>query len=243
MLSFIRPTTISSSPFFNQRRNYAPAEGVPYFQENSTHWFLKMFLPDVNEEDFHVSVEDNQLLLTWKDHKKLKHQGRIYESTQEFEKSVEIPEGIEEDKIKVQWKEEIVIVSIPKPKQQLSLSSDHSTRPGNLMSFKVPENGEHSLDMKVEGNQLIVRFECTANIETGEGENKRVSKSRTSMQRRISLPNGVDGSDIDSKIENGELIVFLRNSAEALDQDHEEECKNEKPEEPLQDLPTEVDSA
>jgi len=242
MLSFIRPTTISSSPFFNQRRNYAPAEGVPYFQENSTHWFLKMFLPDVNEEDFHVSVEDNQLWLQWKDHKKLKHQGRIYESTQEFEKSVEIPEGIEEENFRTQWKEEIVIVSIPKPKQRLSLSSDSSTRPGNLMSFKVPENGDHSLDVKVEGDQLIVRFECITNHETGEGENKRVSKSRTSMQRTISLPDDVDGSDIDSKIENGELVVFLR-SAESLDQDYEEECKHETTQETLQDLPSEVDSA
>ena len=209
MLSFINPS-FSFEPF--STRYYRPEENVPFVEQNDTHWFVKVYLPDVAKEDFNVSMDDNKLLLKWMDYKKIRHNGRIFESRHPFNKSYELPSGITMDDIEVTWKENFAIVSIKKPPQklvenQLSLNNCPIAKDGTIMKIPVPEKGDHSVNVNMDGNQLTVMFEASNKTQS---ENGSYSHSHTKMQRSMTVPDGIDLSNIDTNIENGELIVRLK---------------------------------
>jgi len=214
MLSLIRPDSLFPSfvPFF-ATRNYQYEEGVPFVQQDSSNWYVKVFLPDVEESDFNVSVNDSKLQLKWKDNKQIKHRGRIYTSSEEYEKLFEIPKEITEADVKVSWEDDFAIITIPKPQKQLQISTKDDSVPqdGILMKLSVPKEGDHSLEVNVKDNHLSVVFETSGKREHGEGNNKYFSTFHNKIQRMIPIPEGVDPSDIDTQVVNGELVVQLKN--------------------------------
>jgi len=221
MLSFIRPNEIPSfAPFYTARRNYTPEEGEPYIQQDSKHWFVKILLPDVDKGDFLATIKDSNLILSWRDSKKIQHRGRIYSSSEVYEKSLEIPPEITEEDMKVHWEKNTVVVAITKPQQKLQLTNEKSLPDdGVLMKMNVPEEGDHSLEVNVKDNNLLVTFETSGKREQGEGDNKYYSTFRNKIQRTIPVPENIDPSDIESQVENGQLIVRLANMAAIKDKE------------------------
>ena len=214
MLSFIRP----SFPTIPQTRRqvFIPKEGVPYVLQNDSHWFVKVLLPDVSENDFTAKIDGNSLLLTWMDHKKISHQGRTYESRETFNKSLTIPEGIVEEDMNVSWDGDIVIVSITKPfsKKEEKIESNNISD-GTLIKIPVPSEGDNSINFKVEGNNVTITFES----ENKKEENGNYFTSKTRIQRTFPIPEGINPSDIETNIEDGNLIVFVNKTLPAPEND------------------------
>jgi HSP20 family molecular chaperone IbpA len=237
MLSFIRPNTYTPFPAFS--RFSFPKEGSPFVVQNDTHWLVKTYLPDVYEEDFKASISNSKLALNWKDTKKIKHMGRIYESSESYEKFLEVPEGITDEDFEVYWDGPIAIVAItkPLPKTIDEKPNKELVDGSQLMKFKVPENGDHKLDVKVENNRLIVSFEASGDSETDNG----FTKFHSTVKKSFMLPEGVDASNITSNIENGELTISYQKAlpapeepvAESIEtvEENKGEQKNEKMEE------------
>ena len=220
MLSFLRPSRISSfSPIFVSPRNFIPQEGVPFAQQNDTHYFIKIFLPDVIEDSFSAEISkaeensDQKLIIKWKDNKKLSHNGRIYQSSEEFIKEIDIPSEITQDDIESKFDDDgFVIISIQKPKKQLAIMKNSEISPEDenlLMKMKIPKDGDSNLEFSIENGNLTVKY-CNV-LKKYAGDNKTViSSSQTRMQRTVPLREGITADDIDHKLEDGELQVFLK---------------------------------
>ena len=230
MLSFLRPSRISSfSPIFVSPRNFIPQEGVPFAQQNDTHYFIKIFLPDVIEDSFSAEVsnaEDYQkLIMKWKDNKKISHNGRIYQSSEDFMKEIDIPSEITQNDVDFEFDEKFVIVKIQKPKKQFveNKKSEIMSHDDNmLMKMKIPKDGDSNLEFSIENGNLTVKY-CNV-LKKYASDNKTViSSSQTRMQRSVPLREGITADDIDHKVDDGELQVFLKpklenNSEEATEE-------------------------
>merc|ERR1712137_402586 len=143
----------------------------------------------------------------------IQHRGRIYTSSENYEKSLEVPSEVTQDDIKVYWEGNIAVITISKPHKKLELLSNEVTLPedGTLMKMKVPEDGDHLLDVNIKDNHLSVVLETSGKRVQGEGKDKFVSTFRNKIQQMIPIPAGVDVSNIDTIVENGELVVKSKN--------------------------------
>ena len=224
MLSFLRPTLY---PTYETR--YYPTEGVPFVEQNATHWFVKTYLPDVHQEDFNAIIEDGKLMMRWKDHKRIKHQGRIYESSQDYEKYLDVPDTVTQDDISVKWNDYFAIITVSKPQTKALVpdTKKELTDGSELMKFTVPDGCETSYNVSIEKNRLIVNLETTSSEESEGG----CSKYRSIVQKSMTIPEGVDPSNIDAKIENGALLVSFKKS-DALPSSAAPEQIEEKKKEP-----------
>merc|ERR1719238_150761 len=209
LFTFLSPTQSSIFPLFITEPYYSIDEGVPFVQQNSTHWFVKSYLPDVKESDFKISVNDSLLSLAWTDNKEIKYHGRIFKSGEEFKKILEIPSEISASDVTIHWEKNVAVVTVPKPHQPIDEICDNLSD-GTLMRMKVPEDGDHSVEVKVIDNHLAVIIEASGQREHGEGENKYHSTFHNKIQRLIPIPDGIDAEDIDKNIENGELVVSIK---------------------------------
>ena len=236
MLSFLRPSRISSfSPIFMSPRNFIPQEGVPFAQQNDTHYFIKIFLPDVIEDSFSAEVsnaEDSKyqkLIMKWKDNKKISHNGRIYQSSEDFMKEIDIPSEITQNDVEFKFDENFVVISIKKPKKEIVEHENSRIIPagdaGNLlMKMKIPQGGDDNLEISVENGCMTVKYNNV--VKKYASDNKTViSSSRTRVQKTVPLSKGITADDIDHKLENGELQVFLKAKPENNESIEENENK------------------
>ena len=249
MLSFARPSFFPTVPQ-TRRQVFIPKEGVPYVLQDDSHWFVKVLLPDVSENDFTARIDGDSLLLTWMDHKKISHRGRTYESRETFNKSLKIPEGISQEDLSVTWDGDIVIVSITKPvskkEEPKEIESNNDIGDGTLLKIPVPSEGDHSINFNVKGNNVTITFESANKKE----ENGSYFTSKTRIQRTFPIPEGVNPSDIETNIEDGKLVVFVNKALPAPESDrieeapeefvsNEEEEKKNEPIEEIEDSPAE----
>ena len=240
MLSFLRPSRISSfSPIFVSPRNYIPQEGVPFAQQNDTHYFIKIFLPDVIEDSFSAEISkagensDQKLIIKWKDNKKLSHNGRIYQSSEDFMKEINVPSEITQDDIETKFDDDgFVIISIQKPKKQLAIKKNSEISPEEeslLLKMKIPQGGDDNLEISVENGCMTVKYNNV--VKKYASDNKTVvSSSQTRIQKTIPLSEGITADDIDHKLEAGELQVFLKAKPEnnkAIEENENEEGEKE----------------
>ena len=164
--------------------------------------------------------------MKWKDNKKISHNGRIYQSSEDFMKEIDIPSEITQNDIDFEFDENFVIVKIQKPKKQIveNKKSEIILRDDDnmLMTMKIPKEGDSNLEFSIENGNLTVKY-CNV-LKKYAGDNKTViSSSQTRMQRTVPLREGVTADDIDHKVEDGELQVFLKpklenNSEEATEE-------------------------
>ena len=218
MLSFIQPSFFNDfvSPFSRRRQFYQPREGIPYIFEDDSYWHVKTYLPDVHEDEFTASIVDNTLFMKWNDCKKIKHNGRIYESKKLFEESINLPDGITEDMMKVTWNDKFAIISITKPVEEDNEveeeMKDNEPFEGTLVRMALPSSiDNHDIHVNIDGNQLTMVFESNDTKE----EDGNYSRYHTKIQRTIPIPQGIKESDIDTEIKDGELIVSVKKALPA----------------------------
>merc|ERR1711939_1030422 len=79
--------------------------------------------------------------------------------------------------------------------------------PNMLMRMKVPQGDDDHLDVQIQGDHLCVTYESSGKRETGEGDHKHTVSFSNRIQKRTRIPEGLDPSQIDTRMENGELII------------------------------------
>merc|ERR1712137_606555 len=230
MLSLFRPSNFFDSMMFPSVRmmnyHYTPQEGRPFVEESDSHWIVKVYLPDVAEEDFRTEIVDDQVELHWTDLKKIQHRGRVYESRESQHESIKIPKDVNHDEIESKFEKNFGIVRIPKPQakhvevQQRSgeLIPQQDEDPNTLMRMKIPRGDDDNLDVQIQGDCLCVTYSCSGKRETGEGDNKHIVSYSNRVQKRTKIPEGIDSSQIDSRIENGELIISRKSLPAPIEQ-------------------------
>ena len=84
--------------------------GADLFEDNDA-YYVRMELPGVKKEDTEVELENAVLTVSGKRHTKGADGG---ESTEEFSRSVSIPDGVAGDKITAKLEDGILTITLPK---------------------------------------------------------------------------------------------------------------------------------
>jgi len=113
MLAPFRPSTIPDYPVTYPRFN--PREGMPFIEKDNTHWYVKIYLPDVSKNNVSAEIIDKKLLITRKNEIQINHDGRIFASKELFERTIELVDGITMNDIGIHWSDNIIVFSILKP--------------------------------------------------------------------------------------------------------------------------------
>lgn len=223
-------------PYYAAHRNYSPEEGKPYIQCNSTHWLIKMYLPDVDPNDLSVTLDEqtHKLHLEWTDCKKLRHQGRLYESRESHNTALDVPNSIHNEDVNVQWDGKTVTIALPKPVPKKECQALALQSGGALMRIPLPPDSNHSVDIQVKGNQLIVSVEVEATHSDGSS-----SYSRT--MRSVRVPDGVNTSDVETLVEDDHVVIALKKKPIDENQPEEHPEEVEQPEQIASDVPLPVD--
>lgn len=89
--------------------------------ETETEFLIKAELPEVKKEDIQISIEGGMLTLKGERKLEKEDQGRkfhrIERSYGSFVRSFHLPEGVDESKVKAEFKEGMVNITLPKSAQ------------------------------------------------------------------------------------------------------------------------------
>merc|ERR1712137_99345 len=212
MMSLYQPGFFLDSLF--PSRAIQPQEGHPMFDETDTHWIVKIYLPDVSEEDFSTKIVDDNLEIHWTDLKRINHRGRVYESRESHHETLKLPSDVNTDEIESKFEKNFGLVRIPKPapkslavKKQPSGQITPHDDPNTLMRMRIPKGDDDHLDVQIQGDMLTVTYDCSGKRTTGEGDDEQSVSFSNRIQKRTRIPEGIASSDLDTHVENGELIV------------------------------------
>ncbi len=90
--------------------------------ETDDHFVLRADLPGMSEQDVHIELEDNVLLITGerKSEQEEKKEGyyRVERSFGSFARSLTLPEGVDGSKVTATFDRGVLEVRIPKPEQR-----------------------------------------------------------------------------------------------------------------------------
>lgn len=97
-------------------RNWNPTADV---YEEDTHYVIKAELPGIDKKDIHIDFENNILVLKGErtEDKELKEENyyRKEMAYGKFQRSFALPEGVDADTIKADYKDGVLKITIPKP--------------------------------------------------------------------------------------------------------------------------------
>jgi HSP20 family protein len=97
-------------------RNWNPTADV---YEEDTKYVIKAELPGIDKKDIHIDFENNVLILKGErtEDKEVKEDNyyRKEMAYGEFQRSFALPEGVEADNIKADYKDGVLKITIPKP--------------------------------------------------------------------------------------------------------------------------------
>jgi HSP20 family protein len=102
-----------------ERRRWAPAVDL---LERDDSLVLKADLPGMSEDDVHIEVRDN--VLTVAGERKAEHEAnengyyRVERSFGQFSRSLQLPDGVDADRIAASFDNGVLEVTIPKPEQR-----------------------------------------------------------------------------------------------------------------------------
>jgi HSP20 family protein len=84
-----------------------------------------------------------------------------------------------------------------------------------VLSFDMPGLDKDNIDIEVQGNQLMVSGERKYERDEERGRSRFVERRYGSFQRAITLPVGVNASEVEAQYHNGVLTVAVPKPAEA----------------------------
>jgi len=97
-------------------RNWNPTADV---YEEDTHYIIKAELPGIDKKDIHIDFENNTLVLKGErtEDKEVKEENyyRKEMTYGKFQRSFALPEGVNADNIKADYKDGVLKITIPKP--------------------------------------------------------------------------------------------------------------------------------
>lgn len=97
-------------------RNWNPTADV---YEEDTQYVIKAELPGIDKKDIHIDFENNTLILKGErtEDKEVKEENyyRKEMAYGKFQRSFALPEGVEADNIKADYKDGVLKITIPKP--------------------------------------------------------------------------------------------------------------------------------
>lgn len=100
-------------------RNWRPAVDI---YDNDEYIVIKAELPGVDKKDIHVDVKDGVLTLsgerTYENEVKEDNYHRRERASGKFQRSFTLPEGFDPDKIDADYKDGVLKIEIPKPKEK-----------------------------------------------------------------------------------------------------------------------------
>lgn len=100
-------------------RNWNPTADV---YEEDAQFVIKAELPGVDKKDIHVDVENNVLILkgerTENNEVKEENYYRREMASGTFQRSFALPDGVDADNIKADYKDGIIKITIPKPESR-----------------------------------------------------------------------------------------------------------------------------
>lgn len=118
--TLIRPFDIFTdfdSIFNSNSHFYSPSTDVI---ENDEKYEIQLFMPACNKEDFDVKVEKDVLIITGE---RKRDENIKYNSREsyigKYKKTFKMPDFIDRDKIDAEYKDGVLIVSLPKSQEKL----------------------------------------------------------------------------------------------------------------------------
>ena len=97
-------------------------EWVPAFNfyEKEGSYFLEAEIPGVNKDDISVTIDKNLITISGRKEAKREEKGSNYylleASSGSFSRSIRVPEEIEEDKVKAEYKDGVLHLTLPSKK-------------------------------------------------------------------------------------------------------------------------------
>jgi HSP20 family protein len=114
---FFAPMTGTEEALFP--RNWNPTADI---YEEDEHYVIKAEVPGVDKNNIHINFENNVLVLKGErtENKEVKEESyyRREMATGTFQRSFALPEGIDADAIKADYKDGVIKITIPKPKSR-----------------------------------------------------------------------------------------------------------------------------
>merc|ERR1711963_1144489 len=150
------------------------------------------------------------------DCKKLRHQGRLYESRESHNTALDVPNSMHNEDVNMGWDGKTVTIALPKPVPKKECQALALQSGGALMRIPLPPDSNHSVDIQVKGNQLVASVEVEFSHADG-------SSSYSRSMRSIRVPDGVKTSDVESRVEDNHLVIALKQSHPELADEPEQE--------------------
>ena len=114
---FFAPTTGTEETLFP--RNWNPSADI---YEDDDNYVIQAEVPGVDKNNIHINFENNVLVLkgerTENNEVKEENYYRREMATGTFQRSFALPEGIDVDNIKADYKDGVIKITIPKPKSR-----------------------------------------------------------------------------------------------------------------------------
>lgn len=113
------------SPFSNGGCEIAPTQWQPVVDiiEDEGQFRVKAELPGIEKKDIHVDVKDNVLTLRGERSQDKTEEGEQYyrreRSFGSFTRSFSLPENVDSEAIKADYKDGVLSIAIPKPEKQV----------------------------------------------------------------------------------------------------------------------------
>jgi HSP20 family protein len=114
------------------QRRWVPAMDLV---ETDDHFVLRADLPGMSRDDLAIELEDN--VLTISGERKAEHEDRqegfvrVERSFGRFSRSLTLPEGIDGDAVKAEFKDGVLEVRVPKPEERKPRRVQIGVSPGN----------------------------------------------------------------------------------------------------------------
>ncbi len=104
-----------------ERTGFKPAVDV---NEDNTHYHLQVSLPGIKKEDVKINLDDNVLHISGERHRKHKEENVKYHMVEtsygKFERAFTLPDNIDSDSIKAEFKDGMLNLSIEKKEKKVS---------------------------------------------------------------------------------------------------------------------------
>lgn len=111
------------APFYNDRRHPGPTQWLPVVDiiEEEGQFRVTAELPGIEKKDIHVDIKDNVLTLRGERSKEKTAEGEHYyrreRSFGSFTRSFSLPENVDAEAIKADYKNGVLSIAIPKPEK------------------------------------------------------------------------------------------------------------------------------
>lgn len=111
------------NPFFNDRRDTGPSQWQPVVDiiEEDGQFRVRAELPGIEKKDIHVDVKDNVLTLRGERAEEKINEGEQYYRRERrfgsFTRSFSLPENVDSEAIKADYKDGVLSIAIPKPEK------------------------------------------------------------------------------------------------------------------------------